>query len=449
MKKTILTIALLPLFLALPAIAQPPQGAPAGRGPQGGRGTQPPVEIDKTPPVEDFQPSALNAIVNGQVSRYPEVNSQRRVRTRLRAPNAQSVQLDIGGVRYPMTKGEDGYWIGFSNAQDEGFHYYQLNVDGVNVPDPGALMFYGASRWGSGLEVPAHDQDFYAMKNVPHGDLREVHFFSKIANATLQCYVYTPPDYEKGSKHYPVLYIQHGAGEDEHGWGGQGHAGLIMDNLIAEGKAKPFILVIGNSYIPGMSGGRGGAPGAAPGRGAAPAPSGTPAPSAGAPGAAPAGQPGPAGRGPGGGPFGGRGFTMTNTPFEHVLIEDLIPFIDANFRTVADQPHRAMAGLSMGGALTHGITLAHLDKFSHIGMFSGGSIAASEIKDMADFKKKVKLVFVGYGSRENGASGKANVEELQKAGVNAVYYESPLTAHEWLSWRRDLHEFAPLLFRGK
>ena len=138
---------------------------------------------------------------------------------------------------------------------------------------------------------------------------------------------------------------------------------------------------------------------------------------------------------------------MTDTPFEHALIGEIIPFIDGNFRTLADQAHRAMAGLSMGGGYTHGIALAHLDKFSHIGLFSGGSIAASEIKDMSDFKKKVKLVFVGYGSRENGAAGKANVEELKKAGVNAVYYESPLTAHEWLSWRRDLHEFAPLLFQ--
>ena len=160
-----------------------------------------------------------------------------------------------------------------------------------------------------------------------------------------------------------MLYIQHGAGEDEHGWGDQGHAGLIMDNLIAEGKAKPFIMVIGNSYIPG-TGGRGAAPGAPAGRGAAPAGQ--------LPATAPAGQPGTAGRG---GPGGGRGFTMTNTPFEHVLIEEMIPFIDANFRTLADQPHRAMAGLSMGGALTHGITLAHLDKFAYIGMFSGGSIA--------------------------------------------------------------------------
>jgi len=410
------------------ALVQAPQG-PAGAA---GRGARPPVEIDKTPPVEDFKPSELNAMVNGRQSQYPEVNSQRRIRTRLRAPNAQSVQLDIGGVRYPMTKGDDGFWTGVSNAQDEGFHYYQLNVDGANVPDPGTLMFYGASRWGSGVEVPAHDEDFYALKNVPHGNLRELHFFSKIANASLQCFVYTPPDYEKGSKPYQVLYIQHGAGEDEHGWGGQGHAGLILDNLIAEGKAKPFIMVIGNSYIPGTGGGRGAGPGAPAGRGPVPA---------GQPGAAP-----PAGT-PGHGGPGGRGFVMTNTPFEHVLSEEMIPFIDANYRTLTDQPHRAMAGLSMGGALTHGITLAHLDKFAYIGMFSGGSIAASEIKDMDDFKKKVKLVFVGYGSRENGATGKANVDELKNAGINAVFYESPLTAHEWLSWRRDLHEFAPLLFQ--
>ncbi|HXK05276.1 MAG TPA: alpha/beta hydrolase-fold protein [Verrucomicrobiae bacterium] len=424
MKNTILTLALLPVLSGLPAIAQPAQGVQAGRG------TPAPVEIDKTPPLEDFKPSELNQ----PGKQYPEVNSQRRVRTTLKAPNAQSVLLDIGGVRYPMTKGEDGVWTGFSNAQDEGFHYYQLNVDGVAFPDPATLMFYGANRWGSGVEVPAHDRDFYAMKDVPHGQLREVHFFSKTANATLQCFVYTPPDYEKGSKRYPVLYLQHGGGEDDHGWGAQGHAGLIMDNLIAEGKAKPFLIVMANSYL--VTGGAGAGRGAAPGAGArGPVPAGQP------------GAPGPAAPGGPGGPGRGRGFVMTDTPFEHALIQEIIPFVDANFRTLADQPHRAMAGLSMGGAYTHGITLAHLDKFSHIGLFSGGSITVSEIKDVADFKKKVKLVFISYGSRENGAAGKTNVEELKNAGVNTVFYESPETAHEWLSWRRSLHEFAPLLFQ--
>jgi enterochelin esterase-like enzyme len=433
MKNAILSLALLPFLSGIPAIAQPAQA------PQGGRGGQAPVEIDKAPPVEDFKPSGLNQ----PGKQYPEVNSQRRVRTILRAPNAQSVLLDIGGVRYPMTKGDDGVWKGVSNSQDEGFHYYQLNVDGVSVPDPGAQIFYGASRWGSGIEIPAHDQDFYAAKDVSHGQVREVHFFSKIANTTLQCYVYTPPEYEKGSKRYPVLYLQHGAGEDEHGWGGQGHAGMIMDNLIAEGKAKPFLIVISNSYLVtgGAGGGRGGAPG---GGGRGPSPAGQPATTAPAASPGAAGAAGPGGRG---GPGRGRGFVMTDTPFEHALLEEIIPFIDANFRTLADQPHRAMAGLSMGGAYTHGIALAHLDKFSHIGMFSGGSIAVSEIKDMADFKKKVKLVFASYGSRENGATAKTNADDLDKAGIKAVYYESPLTAHEWLSWRRSLHEFAQLLFQ--
>jgi predicted alpha/beta superfamily hydrolase len=211
-----------------------------------------------------------------------------------------------------------------------------------------------------------------------------------------------------------------------------------MDNLIAAGKANPFIIVMANSYVPGAANG--------PGRGAPP-----PAPPAAAPAApsaaAPAAQPAaaaPAGGGRGG-PGGGRGFNFS--AFEHLLIDDLIPYIDANFRTIADQPHRAMAGLSMGGMQTRTITMAHLDTISHIGIFSGGSIAAADIPDMAAFKKKVKVVFVSYGSRENGAAGKANVEALKQAGVNSVFYESPETAHEWLSWRRSLYQFAPLLFQ--
>ncbi len=413
MKFAILTLAAVAGYCAM---AQTPQGAPAGRG------AQAPVEIDKTAPTEDFKPSSLNQ----PGKQYPEVNSQRRVRTQLRAPNAQTVLIDMGGVRYPMVKGENGVWTGVTNAQDEGFHYYQLNVDGVSMPDPGTQSVYGSSRWGSAVEIPAQDQNFYALKNVPHGQLREVHYFSKVANATLQSFVYTPPDYEKGTRRYPVLYLQHGAGEDEHGWGGQGFAGLIMDNLIAEGKARPFLIVISNSYlVTGGAGGRGPMPTA--GRGTA------------------AGAPGGPGRGP-----GGRGpMAMSDTPFEHALLEDIIPFIDANFRTLADQPHRGLAGLSMGGMLTHGITLAHLNEFSHIGMFSGGSIATSEIKDMADFRKKVRLLFVSYGSREPGSStGEAAVGALKKEGVNSVFYESPSTAHEWQSWRRSLHEFAQLAFQN-
>jgi enterochelin esterase-like enzyme len=438
MKTITLKFAFLAILAGVPAIAQPPQLSPeaqATRQAQQAQQTQQALAAAQLPPVEDFKPSVLNQ----QGKQYPEVNSERRVRSTLKAPQAQSVQLDIGGVKYPMTKGADGVWTGSSAPQDEGFHYYQFNVDGVNVPDPGTLMFYGASRWGSGVEVPAHDQDFYALKDVPHGNLQQVLYPSKTAkNAVLRCFVYTPPDYEKDrSKRYPVLYLQHGGGEDETGWGAQGFTGLIMDNLIATGKTKSFIIVMANSYVPGAANG--------PGRGAPPpAPPAAPpaAPSA----AAPAAQPGaavPPGAGRGG--PGGRGFNFS--AFEHLLIDDLIPYIDANFRTIADQPHRAMAGLSMGGMQTRTIAMAHLDSISHIGIFSGGSIAAADITDMAAFKKKVKVVFVSYGSRENGAAGKTNVEALKQAGVNSAFYESPETAHEWLSWRRSLYQFAPLLFQ--
>jgi enterochelin esterase family protein len=329
------------------------------------------------PPADDWRPSTANQ----PGKQYPQVNSERRVRARLVAPQATNVALQfLGGATYPLTKGDDGVWIGVTRPQDEGFHYYQLLVNGAGVPDPGSLYFYGGSRWGSGVEVPAKDQDFYAVKDVPHGQLRQVYFPSKSANATLRCFVYTPPDYEKDpSKRYPVLYLQHGGGEDETGWGSQGKTGFIMDNLLAEGKAKPFIIVMANSYVPGAAG---------PGRG--PAAGATNAPSAGATNV-------PGARGP-----GGRMFDFS--AFSKVLMGDLIPFIDANFRTLTDQPNRAMAGLSMGGMQTRSITLANLDTFSQIGVFSGGSIAVSNIADMDAFKQKVKLVFISYGSRELGGN---------------------------------------------
>jgi enterochelin esterase-like enzyme len=380
-----------------------------------------PAGAQTTEPVEDFKPSSLNQ----RGKQYPEVNSERRVRVRVVAPQAQSVTLDfLGGAKYPLSKGEDGAWTGVTRPQDEGFHYYQLQIDGAGVPDPGTLYFYGGSRWGSGVEIPAKDQDVYALKNVPHGQLRQVLYHSKSAGANLRCFVYTPPDYDKDpARRYPVLYVQHGGGEDETGWGGQGHAGLIMDNLIAAGKARPFIIVMANSYIPGDAG---------PGRGPSPA-----RPRAGAPAAG--------GAAPGGGPAGG--FRFNFSAFERVLIDDLIPFIDAHFRTMPEQPHRAMAGLSMGGMQTRQIALAHLDKFSHMGIFSGGSVAPADVSDMDAFKQKMKVVFFSFGGRERGAaSAKANAEALKQAGVNSFYYESPETGHEWQSWRRSLHQFAPLLF---
>jgi enterochelin esterase-like enzyme len=370
-------------------------------------------------PANDWKPATSNQ--GGK--EYPQVNSEGRVKFRIVAPEAKSVGCTFRESS-EFTKGEDGAWYGYTRPLDVGFHYYLLKIDGAEVPDPNSLYFYGAGRWGSAVEIPAQDQDFYSLKNVPHGQLREIWYFSKSSNTNRHAFVYTPPDYDQDSRtRYPVLYLQHGAGEDETGWGNQGRAGWIMDNLIAEGKAKPFIIVMefgGNPF----------AGGARRATNAAPATAAT------------------SGTNNAAGPRRGPGPNFNFSAFERVLIDDLIPYIDANFRTIADQPHRAMAGLSMGGMQTRGITLAHLDKFSHIGVFSGGSISVTNIPDMAAFKKQTKLVFVSYGSKENGAAAaKANIEALKQAGINSAYYESPETAHEWQSWRRSLKEFAQLVFR--
>ncbi len=389
--------------------------------------------------ANDWKPSTLN-----QPGRpYPQVNSEGRARFRIVAPQAQSVSVNIGGTQ--LTKGEDGAWVGTSRPLDEGFHYYHLTIDGGTFNDPGTLNFYGSTRWESGIEVPAKDQDFYALKDVPHGQLRQILFPSQSTNTSRRAFVYTPPDYDKDqTQRYPVLYLQHGWGEDETGWGSQGHANLIMDNLLAAGKTKPFLIVMTygmTNEIP-FGGGRG--------RGAAaPAGRGPGAPAAGA-----SSQARGAKAGTPGGRAGGGGLAAFNIgPFQTVLVDELIPYIDTNFRTLSDQPHRAMAGLSMGGMETRQITLKNLDKFSHIGLFSGGSISPADVNGTPGFKEKVKLVFVSYGSRELenrrggfGGDPKASAEALKQAGINSVFYVSPNTAHEWLSWRRSLREFAPLLF---
>jgi enterochelin esterase-like enzyme len=354
--------------------------------------------------VEDFKPSSTN-----QPGRdYPMVNSEGRVRVQIKAPEAKRVQLDIGAVKYDLVKDTAGIWTGESAPQDEGFHYYQLWIDGAAVPDPGSLYFYGAMRWGSGIEVPAHDQNIYALKNVPHGQVRQILFFSESTNTIRRAFVYTPPDYENNlNKRYPVLYLQHGFGEDETGWTNQGKAHLIMDNLIAEGKAKPFIIVMTYGMTNEIE-------------------------------------------------FGGlRNFDIK--PFQTVLVDELIPYIDKNFRTLSDQPNRAMAGLSMGGFETRLITLNNLDKFAYIGLFSGGTISVEDVRNTPGLKQKVKLVFVGYGSREldsmktNARNFGGNLKDITdavaKEGLNTHFYVSPNTAHEWQSWRRSLYEFAQLLFK--
>ena len=383
--------------------------------------------------TEDFKPSTLNQ--PGQ--QYPQVNSQRYVRFHIAAPNAQSVKVTLGlGGRggTTLTKGDDGVWTGTTEGPlDEGFHYYHLAVDGGTFNDPGTLNFYGSTRWESGIEIPANDAEFYALREVPHGRVQQVLFPSKLTNSIIArpAFVYTPPDYEKDStKRYPVLYLQHGWGENEYAWWNQGHANLIMDNLIAEGKSKPFIIVM--TYGLTNEGQR-------PGQRRPGGTNQAPAAAMGAPGA----------DGRTNGPGNGRGLAGfgNNAAFEAVLVNELIPYIDANFRTMADQPHRGMAGLSMGGAETHSITLKHLDVFSHIGLFSGGIISTNDVMNTAGFKEKVKVVFCSCGSRENPGNINSNHEALDQIGVKNTAYVSPDTAHEFLTWRRSLREFAPLLFR--
>lgn len=371
-----------------------------------------PMQAQEQKEADDFRASSLN-----QPGRdFPQVNSEGRIRAKLVAPEAKEVLLDIGGVRYPMTKGEDGAWVGDSAPQDEGFHYYQLWVDGAKVPDPGTLYFYGAGRWGSGVEVPAKDQDFYALENVPHGVVREHHYYSPSNDSMRHCFVYTPPGYNNDTEtRYPVLYLQHGGGENEYGWPNQGRANLIMDNLLAEGKAVPFIIVMDNGSWTMPSGAR-------PQRR----------------GDRRSGQWPPSGWAEG---------------FEKTLLNDIIPMIDANYRTLADQSHRAMAGLSMGGMQTNAIAMENLDVFSHIGIFSGGTVgdpATAHDGVMADadeFNKKVKLIFQSCGSKERPDAVKHNHEQLEAAGIHSAYYISPDTAHEWQTWRRSLHQFAMLLFQ--
>lgn len=384
--------------------------------------------------TEDFKPASTNQ----EGKQYPMVNSQRMVRAQISAPEANSVKLDIGGVKYEMKKDANGVWTGESAPQDEGFHYYQLNIDGASVPDPGSKYYYGASRWGSGIDIPAADEDFYTVKNVPQGSVNEVYYYSSVTQQMRHGYIYLPAEYYANpTKKFPVLYLQHGMGENETGWGAQGKTGIIMDNLIAAGKAVPFIIFMDNGL------------------------------NARKPGEQPMGFGGPRPGGPrpqgGARPAGGQRPRMSGADFakmarrmggafEEVLIKDIIPMVEKNYRVIADADHRAMAGLSMGGMQTHGITLNNPKTFAYVGIFSGGTIGADELTDVPDFKATNKVLFMSAGGKEKGmAEGESSVinaaEGLKKIGINAHSYISPETAHEWQTWRRSLYQFAQLLFK--
>ena len=380
-----------------PAWAMPAKPAPKARQRQEPPQFNPAMAFRKVEGVaDDFKPSTKNQ--PGQD--YPQVNSQGYVRFRVMAPDAKAVTVSLGLGGSGGTKLHrffDGSWIGQTEGpMDEGFHYYHLTVDGGTLNDPGAKNYFGSCRWESGIEIPAKDQDFYAERmDIAHGNVSQVLFPSPSTGKLQRAFVYTPPTYGTGKKpqRYPVLYLQHGWGEDETAWSNQGHANLIMDNLIAEDKCRPFIIVMTYGLTNDVK-------------------------------------------------FGTIG-QFTAKEFETMLVDELVPYIDSHFLTIADKNSRAMAGLSMGGVETKLITLRRPEVFGYYGLFSGGQYAPEDIKS----KDQVKLIFQSCGSKERPDGIRQSTEVLKAAGFNAVGYISEGTAHEFLTWRRSLHEMAPLLFR--
>jgi enterochelin esterase-like enzyme len=367
----------------------------------------------------------------------PSIHSDRRITFSLKAPDATSLQVaggdGLGAGPFPMTKGTDGTWSVTTPPSVPGFHYYWFVLNGVAVNDPASETYFGYGKETSGIEVPESGADFYAIQNVAHGEVRAKWYLSKTTGEWRRAFVYTPPGYDEHSTtRYPVLILQHGSGEDETGWTRQGRAQFILDNLIAAGKARPMIVVMDRGYAR---------------RAATTAPIG-------------------------GSSAWLQNLQVTFTSFEDVVVLDLIPMIDATYRTIPDREHRAMAGLSMGGMQTLFIGLQHLDLFAYIGSFSGpiipdlntGNLSVSKTPEPFDsktayggafadpsaFNRRVKLFWLGVGSAEpdqfrNGIGGA--IEALRNAGVRVEYFESSGTAHEWQTWRRSLNDFAPRLFR--
>jgi enterochelin esterase-like enzyme len=375
----------------------------------------------------DYKPSATN--VWG--AEYPRVDNAGRVKLRVKAPDATKVKLNFwSGPQMDMVKQPDGSWTITTPPLVPGFHYYTLIIDGAEVSDPNTHAYFGGSKPASAVEVPEPGSTYYSAQDVPHGQVREVWYNSKVTGTWRHALVYLPPNYDTQSKvRYPVLYLQHGGGEDETGWIRQGNANFILDNLIAAGSCKPMIVVMAYGYA-----GRGGqAPPDLTGK-----------------------------------TFGSpemlKAMHEMASAFEDDVIQVLIPYIDSTFRTLSDRDHRAMAGLSMGGMQTFQITLNHLDLFSYIGGFSGagGMLVLGDRKvdpesdyngvfvDPEAFAKRVHLLWLGVGTQEPERM-RAGLQRLHtslvEANIQHVFYESPGTDHEWQTWRRDLKDFASRLFQ--
>jgi len=347
------------------------------------------------------------AQTNIRNAKYPQILPDNRVVFKIKAPQASKVQIDLG-KRYDMTKGEDGTWTVTTDVINKGFNYYSLVIDGVAVADPASETFYGMGRMASGIEIPSKEGDFYALNNVPHGDIRIKHYFSKTTNSWREMYVYTPPGYEIAAEKYPVLYLLHGGGEDQRGWATQGKANLILDNLIAEKKAKPMVIVMLDGNIANAG--------------------------------------------------GIAGFNENALKaFENELKLGAIPFIESNFRVATDAKNRALAGLSMGGLQTLYAGVKNSDMFSGIGVFSSGwwanNPALSEPQyefmknNVAKINSNLKEFWISMGGKEDIAfeNCKIMMGKFDQMGIKYQYSEYP-GGHSWSVWRHDLFLFAPLLF---
>ena len=343
---------------------------------------------------------------------FPKVDSEGRAYFRVSAPEARKVIVDICGKKYEMQPDGKGNYMAVTDPLVRGFHYYFMNIGGVNFIDPATETFFGCNRQAGGIEIPeGAEGDYYRPQSgIEHGQVRSLYYYAQSTSEWRHAMVYTPAGYDlkkNAKRRYPVLYLQHGMGEDETGWSRQGHMQHIMDNLVANGEAAPMIVVMESGDIK------------APFRGGS----------------------------------NRQGFSDYGASFYKVMMNDLIPFVDTTFRTLTDRDNRAMAGLSWGGHQTFDLVLNHLDTFAWMGAFSG-AIFGLDLKTAYngvftrpdEFNRQIHYLYLSCGSEENFGT-EALVKNLRDAGIKADYYVSPGTHHEWLTWRRCFRHFVPKLFK--
>jgi enterochelin esterase-like enzyme len=360
--------------------------------------------VDKSK-FREFTVLGMTATTNVRSSKYPQILPDSKVMFRVKAPEATKMQIDLG-KKYDMKKDTAGFWTVTTDSISPGFHYYSLLIDGVAVADPSSETFYGMGRMASGIDIPFKGDDFYELKDVPHGDIRIERYFSKVTNSWRRFFIYTPPAYdEKLNEKFPVLYLLHGGGEDERGWATQGKTDLILDNLIAEQKAKPMLIVMmdGNMGVQG---------------------------------------------------FGENALRA----FENELKLSVIPFIEKNYRAETDSKNRALAGLSMGGLQTLHAGIKNNQMFSYLGVFSSGWFANQPALSDPQYQfmgsnsdainNNLKVFWISMGGKEDIAyeNCKVMLSKFDEMKIKYTYSEYP-GGHTWPVWRHDLYSFAQLLFK--